>query len=42
VPRSTIEIAHGASSRAKTVRIATEDPASLASALLALAPPASA
>jgi uncharacterized protein (TIGR00251 family) len=42
VPRSTIEIVRGASSRAKTVRIATDDPASLASALLALAPAASA
>jgi uncharacterized protein len=41
VPRSTIAILRGTNSRTKTVRIAAADPAMLASALLALAPPVS-
>jgi len=39
VPRSTITILRGTSSRTKTVQIAAADPARLAAALLALAPP---
>ena len=41
VPRSTIAILRGTSSRTKTVRIAAADPAMVAAALLALAPPVS-
>ena len=39
VPRSTITIVRGSGSRTKLVRIAASDPAMIAAALLALAPP---